>query len=369
MIRRMSLVAAVLLLISACDAVSETTVRFTALERGTPPSGDTATGKRVDDQAHSQLLQSQAPKPLQLHFLDVGQGDCILVGCPNGNFMLVDAGSTSLKGDKPRHVRDEIRAVLGENNPHVQTVVVTHPDADHYNMLPYVLEGISVDKVFTVAAPTEHAKATIGPDPVVQYESMELWLQHQTNVTRLESRDATPEGGGDEVCDCGDVRINVLAAGTTDVVAKSPKNTRSIVLKLTYDDFDAILTGDATFDTENAIMKMPCKTEAWLDCELQKIGHHGSVTTSCGEDWIKATTPEVSIITAALKNGYGHPGREVVKRLKGPAVAVPTHRIREWSADKKPFDKNIRQAVYLTATNGSVDVVTNGKIYDVTYEK
>ncbi len=69
--------------------------------------------------------------------VQIGQGDCTLIECPNGGFILVDAGSTA-RGDRDA-VREYVRDQLDQANPRIDTVVVTHPDSDHYNYLPHVL--------------------------------------------------------------------------------------------------------------------------------------------------------------------------------------------------------------------------------------
>ena len=69
----------------------------------------------------------QPQAELVLHFVEIGQGDCTLIECPNGGFILVDAGSTA-HGDRDA-VRDYVRDQLDQANPRIDTVVVTHPDA------------------------------------------------------------------------------------------------------------------------------------------------------------------------------------------------------------------------------------------------
>ena len=79
----------------------------------------------------------QPQAELVLHFVEIGQGDCTLIECPNGGFILVDAGSTAQGGRAA--VRDYVRNQLDQASPRIDTVGVTHPDADHYNYLPDVL--------------------------------------------------------------------------------------------------------------------------------------------------------------------------------------------------------------------------------------
>ena len=93
------------------------------------------------------------------------------------------------------------------------------------------------------------------------------------------------------MCDCGDADVFILAA---DIQAsRSPKNARSIVVLISYGDFDVMLMGDATFDTEDAILER--YPEDWLDVEVLKIGHHGSSTTSTSLDWAETVQPKLAV--------------------------------------------------------------------------
>ena len=80
---------------------------------------------------------------LGIHFLDVGQGDATLVVCPNGERVLVDAGSLPLPSpSRTEAYRSSLRALLDPEAPRIDTLVVTHPDGDHFGLLPTMLANV-----------------------------------------------------------------------------------------------------------------------------------------------------------------------------------------------------------------------------------
>ena len=220
----------------------------------------------------------QPQAELVLHFVEIGQGDCTLIECPNGGFILVDAGSTA-RGDRDA-VRDYVRDQLDQANPRIDTVVVTHPDADHYNYLPDVLkDDIKVGQILLVEG---------NDDYEVPGGDFDGWMQDHPGVPifRLDEDDNDPANDPSDICDCGDVDVFVLAANVGG--SNAPRNDRSIVLMLSYGEFDVVLTGDATKATEDAIIEEYDKDD-WLGVEVLKVGHHGSVTTSTSSRWAKVT--------------------------------------------------------------------------------
>ena len=220
------------------------------------------------------LAWGQPQAELVLHFVAIGQGDCTLIECPNGGFILVDAGSTA-RGDRDA-VREYVRDQLDQTSPRIDTVIVTHPDADHYNYLPDVLtDDIEVGQVLLVEG---------NDDYEVPGGDFDGWMQDHPGVpiVRLDENDINPADDPNDTCTCGDADVFVLAANVGG--SNAPRNDRSIVLMLSYGEFDVVLTGDATKATEDGIIEEYDK-DNWLGVEVLKVGHHGSVTTSTSERW------------------------------------------------------------------------------------
>ena len=208
------------------------------------------------------LVSSASAGDIEVHFINVGQGDCTLIKCPNGRRILIDCGT--LGGGNKESIKGYLHEQLDTDNPTVDVLVVTHPDQDHYNLLPHVLEGVEVKSVLIAGDSSEYTVA-----------EMEGWLDNHGNVTNLEEDDFDPADDPSDLFGDGETDFHVLAANTNK--GPSRKNARSIVLMVTHDKFDVLLTGDATHATEKRIVDR--YDDEWLDVEVLKIGHHGSNAT------------------------------------------------------------------------------------------
>lgn len=279
---------------------------------------------------------------IEFHFVYVGQGDCTLIKTPDGKNVLVDCGSS--RDGEPEEVRSYIQREIGANGS-IDVLVITHPDSDHYNLVPEVLQGITVERVLYVGTLNEYPEA-----------DFDRWLRNHPNKRRLRHSDADQPGHSSPLFPQGDVRFQILAADVGD-----EKNTRSIVLMVSFGEFDAVLTGDATAETETDILSRFAADD--LDAELLKIGHHGS-TTSTTDRWLQAVRPETATVSAAYNSQYAHPRRTVIDRVSHFTNAAPSHRFR-WGIgsgnDARLRNVNdFREAIFSTATSGSFRIRSNG---------
>jgi beta-lactamase superfamily II metal-dependent hydrolase len=168
-------------------------------------------------------------------------------------------------------------------------VVATHPHADHIGGLVDVLRNVSVGQVL------DSGRSYIGPffeDFMDAIETKQIPLK---SVREGDSINLDPT-----------VRIEVLnppAYFTTGL------NNRSVVLKLTYGEFSALLTGDIQEASEARLVS---ENSTALDVEVLKAGHHGSCTSSTSS-FLNAVTPEIVVIS--LEVGYGYPHNEALERI------------------------------------------------------
>lgn len=313
-------------------------------------------------------LRSQLPQPgkgspeLAIHFIDVGQGDCTLIKCPNGEAILVDCGS--LGGGDAALVRKYIRKQLGESSE-IHTLVITHPDASHYNLVEDVLKGskgeedgdVPVKKILLAGSTDEYSA-----------HGFSEWLdKHSSIITRLGKDDFDAPDETPEFLDCGEALVHVLAADVAAV--RSPTNARSIVLLVSFRDIDVMLTGDATFDTEERILQR--YVGGFLGSEVLKVAHHGSKTMSTSIGFVDQIRPEVSIISAGKDNRFGHPRIAVVERLETYALDGEPHSMqwcwREGRGLKCETIDEYSRAIYSTAVNGTITVRSDGTEYSVEY--
>ncbi len=303
------------------------------------------------------ITQPVASDQLTISFIDVGQGDSTLISCPNDQRILIDAGS--LSGVGADTIRSQIMPELSQNDLRIHTLIITHPDTDHYNKLKDVIDTIPVNNVLWVGTREDY--------------NITFWKWFDTELnatkTRLEFDDFNLPAAPNNSIDCGDANVFILAA---DVPAsKSVKNATSIVVMIRYGNFEAIFAGDATHATENVILAR--YDDSWLDVELLKIGHHGSLSTSTSKIWADTLTPEIAVVSAGHENRHGHPRREVVQRLEPHTISADTHSFVSATGKRGNYtwhaDSQYTEAIYSTVTNGKVQVTTDGNSWQVTTEE
>jgi beta-lactamase superfamily II metal-dependent hydrolase len=225
-------------------------------------------------------------------FLDVGQGESILIKSPNGQVMLIDGGrSISLANSL---IIPQIKA-WGASQ--VDVLVVTHPDADHIGGLVGVLENFPVKLV-----------ALTGDEHPTDIYTRLLNNVSSKNISALEVRTGTA------IPFDSAVKLEVLGPDDA-LVNQDNTNDGSIVIKLTYGQTSFLLTGDAEFAENQTILRSGTDVRA----TVLKLGHHGS-SSSTDENWLRAVQPQLGVISAGAGNPYGHPHVEVVAALNNLGI-------------------------------------------------
>ena len=229
---------------------------------------------------------------MSVAFLDVGQGESILIKAPHGQVMLIDGGrSISLATSL---IIPQIKA-WGASQ--VDVLVVTHPDADHIAGLVGVLENFPVK----LAALTGDQHAT------QIYERL-LTNVRDKNISSLQVRTGTA------IPFDSAVKLEVLGPDDA-LVNQDNTNDGSIVIKLTYGQTSFLLTGDAEFAENLSILRRGTDVRA----TVLKLGHHGS-SSSTDENWLRAVQPQLGVISAGADNPYGHPHPSVLTALNNLGI-------------------------------------------------
>ena len=223
---------------------------------------------------------------VEIHMIDVGQGDSILIKAPGGN-MLIDAG------DKSSEAETAIKTYLDDHGVNdFEYVIFTHCDADHIGAADFVMETYNVENVIM---PTDDVRTT-----VVYKEMMTAIKGSGANVINAVS---------ESTYSIGEMNFKVLApngSGYKDV------NDYSVVVRIDFGESSFLMTGDAEAKSEAEMVAKYTAND--LDCDVLKVGHHGSRTSSSAE-LLSYVTPEIAIISCGEGNKYGHPHKEVVSRL------------------------------------------------------
>lgn len=240
------------------------------------------------------LLAWQARGSLELVMIDVGQGDAIAIRSPRGRWILVDAGPAARDADPEAH--PAVRALRARGVGRLDALVLTHPDLDHIGGAVPVLRSLDVRAVYDPALPA-------GKEDFVSV----LAAAEARGVPWRSAR------AGDRI-ELDGVSLEVLHPPEV-LPRETESNATSVVLKLTYGAFDALLTGDAYVDVERALLP------ALGPLEVLKVGHHGS-DTSTDSLLLSRTRPQVALISVGRTNRYGHPSPRVVGRLERSGAEV-----------------------------------------------
>ena len=260
----------------------------------------------------AQNTVTQSGQNLTVHFLDVDQGDSILLEI-DGKSMLVDAGESDQGKVVTAYLQDQGISTL-------DYVVATHPHSDHIGGMNEILNNFQVEHFVDSGYP--HTSKT--------YENM-LTTIDQKNIPFQVAQ------AGQKIDFDPAVDIEILNPAKT---YSEDLNENSVVLKVTYGTTSFLLMGDAGLETEERIMKAGYN----VDSDILKVGHHASRSGS-GASFISAVSPEVSVIEVGAGNDYGHPHAEILEKLQ--------------KASK----------VYRTDLDGTITVTTDGSTYTVTTEK
>lgn len=223
---------------------------------------------------------------LRVHFLDIGQGDSILVVTPSGQHALIDGGPDG------NVVSQELAEALAGGDRRLDLVVITHFDSDHSNGLLAVMERYEVGAVLSGPLLADVGGAS---------EWEERLERH--GVSRVEV------SAGHVVELDGDVRLEVLNPHASGLFGDS--NNDSVAMRLTHGEVSFLLTGDMEIEAEEKLLGSGREVES----TVLKAGHHGS-NTSTSERFLEAVRPKIAIISAGADNPYGHPSPEVMDRLE-----------------------------------------------------
>lgn len=237
------------------------------------------------------------------HFIDVGQGDAVLLEFKDGLTVMIDAGSTS---SGLSTIRADFLAYLATLSlEDIDYLIVTHPDTDHYNMLTAVLDAYDVKNIIY----NDCEKNTTYSNFIARIDE-EVSGEHNISI----------DTDGFDYKITGDYcTINVYAPGYARFedgngeYDASESNGMSPIITVECADRKLLLTGDAVSATTEPWF-MEKLGETAYDVDFIKIGHHGSDTSSSAE-FLDYITAEYAIISCDDSTKHGHPDIEVMNRL------------------------------------------------------
>jgi competence protein ComEC len=214
--------------------------------------------------------------PFEIRFLDVGQGDAILLRTAGEDPVLVDAG--------PPGAAEGRLAELGVER--LAALAITHDDLDHSGGLPELVGAIDVERLVTGPSGPPEACVRVACPPVTRVQA--------GSRVRL-----------------GRLRLDVLWPRRSGEPGEEP-NATSLVLLASYGSFDALLPGDA--ERELAPYQAP-------PVELLKVAHHGSADAGL-ESLLEVASPDQAVISVGAGNPYGHPDPATIDSLESAGVEI-----------------------------------------------
>jgi len=276
------------------------------------------------------LVFNQRPgRILETDFLDVGQGDAILIKTPKGQTVLIDGGPDN-------KVLEKLGKYLQPLQKRIDLIILTHPHADHVSGLVEVLRRYSVGLVILNGV-------------YLKTDNYNQFLKAiEDNKVKVLIAEA-----GEAIHFDKDLEFDILSPNKNPAGLVFNKNSESfgtvgndvndtsIVGKLIFNDFSIMFMGDATSKIENQLLAYGNS----LKSDILKVGHHGSKYSSF-TNFLKTVAPKAGIIEVGAKNFYGHPSPAALSRLG-------------------MFDINI----FRTGQNGDIRVLSNGFTTNIYKEK
>ena len=230
---------------------------------------------------------------VQFHFIDVGQGDAALIRTEKGD-ILIDAGTNSSE--------DELKAYLDRLGvTDIEYAVFTHPHEDHIGGADMILN-------------TYNVKNVILPDATSTSKTFERMMD-AIEAERCGVIEATP----DKTFKVGELTCTILAPISTSY---TETNDYSVVIRADYGETSVLFTGDAETHSESEMLER-YRFKGLLDCDLLKVGHHGSDTSS-SQAFLDAVSPVHAVISVGEGNTYDHPKQEILSRYE--AMRITIHR-------------------------------------------
>ncbi|MDD3303429.1 MAG: ComEC/Rec2 family competence protein [Clostridia bacterium] len=230
---------------------------------------------------------------LEIHYIDVGQGDATLI-VQGEHAMLIDAGTNDSYLTLEKYLKEQGISKF-------DYIIGTHPHEDHIGGMDKIIKSFDEDKIL-------FPKIT----------STTKTFENFVNAVKSKNKKLTTPVVHDKYA-LGNASFEILAPNSEKYEGL---NNYSIVIRITFENTNYIFTGDAEKESEDEIIK----NNSDISADVLKVGHHGSKTSSSAK-FLTAVNPKYAIISLGKNNSYGHPHKQVMDRLS--VANIPVYRTDE----------------------------------------
>lgn len=243
-------------------------------------------------------LVRAAAEPLEIHFIDVGQGDAIAIRTPAARWILIDAGPRSEQSDAGE--RRVLPFLLKSGAARVEVMILSHPHNDHIGGAAAILRSIPVGRVIEPGL----AVGTQDYLDLLEIATDRGIPWHAARSGRMLTLDG--------------VRLDFLWPDAETLDGEVDANHISAIVRVSFGPFAALFTGDADSEVEGLLVE---RHGGALRAQLLKAGHHGSRTSSSTQ-FLEMVDPELFVISSGRRNRYGHPAPEVLERVSRAGIEI-----------------------------------------------
>lgn len=229
------------------------------------------------------LTSKSADNIMYVHYINVGQGDSILIQVNNKN-MLIDSGPKT-------HKKKLIKFLNSLNISSLDYVIATHPHDDHIGNMSTILHTYKVNSFY---APKVYSNTKLFEQMIDSLKSKNLKIN-----TIKRGCNSIDLGKG--------VYIDVFSP-LNDTYDN--ENNYSPIMKISFGKTSFLFTGDAEKEIESSIISLNDN----INADVLKAGHHGS-STSTSDSFLTAVSPKYTIISVGKNNMYGHPSKDIIEKL------------------------------------------------------
>ena len=228
---------------------------------------------------------------VEIDFVNVGQGDGAVISIPFRETLLIDGGGSSEYSDYDYGEKIFVPYLRRNGYTYIDAAIVSHYHSDHVKGIIAAMKKLKVKEVIMPEC-MEDNKYRLAIEEIAKDKDIKISFYKTGTRLRFHSG----------------MTLSIIAPDDEDLKNENENDT-SYGINMHYGNFSALFMGDLSSETE---LK---HSGQWGDCDVLKVGHHGSRFSSC-EEFLEETKPETAVISVGEGNSYSHPHDEVIKRLR-----------------------------------------------------